>query len=178
MTDPLYILVEPVVSVAPSPEFTQELRARLERALEQPRGVGMIDASTEATPEVRPAAVPYLVVSDARAAIAWYAEVLGAEVVGDPIVMDDARIGHSELRIGAGVIYLADAFPDIGAVAPRPGERSVSLMLPVADVDDVRRRALAAGAVADREPYNGYGQRNAWIYDPFGHHWGLNGPER
>src|SRR5439155_3504257 len=48
--------------------------------------------------------------------------------------------------------------------------------LPVHDADEVRARALAAGATGDREPYDGYGTRNAWIVDPFGHRWGLNSP--
>ena len=43
------------------------------------------------------APVPYLAVRDARAAMAWYADALGARVVGDPYVMDDNRIGHAEL---------------------------------------------------------------------------------
>ena len=35
---------------------------------------------------------------------------------------------------------------------------------------------MAAGATADRPPYDAYGQRNAWIVDPFGHRWGLHSP--
>ena len=41
---------------------------------------------------------PYLCVRDARAAIEWYAEVLGAEVTFEPIVMADGRVGHVEWR--------------------------------------------------------------------------------
>jgi uncharacterized glyoxalase superfamily protein PhnB len=42
---------------------------------------------------------PYLCVGDARAAIEWYVDVLGAEVVYDPIEMPDGRIGHVELAV-------------------------------------------------------------------------------
>jgi uncharacterized glyoxalase superfamily protein PhnB len=122
------------------------------------------------------AAVPYLAVSDAQRAIAWYVDVFGARVVGEPIVMPDGRIGHAELQVASGTLYLADEFPDIGHVAPRTGERSVSLMLAVDDADAVRARAVRAGASGDREPYDAYGTRNAWILDPFGHSWGLNSP--
>lgn len=131
---------------------------------------------TEAPPTPRPAAVPYLAVADARRAIDWYTEVFGAEVQGEPIVMPDDRIGHAELEIAGGLIYLSDAHPEIGVTAPRAGESSVSLMLPVPDADLVRARAMAAGASGDRPPYDGYGQRNAWIVDPFGHRWGLHSP--
>ena len=42
---------------------------------------------------------PYICVSDGRAAMAWYRDVLGADVVYEPIVMPDGRIGHVELAI-------------------------------------------------------------------------------
>ena len=46
---------------------------------------------------------PYLCVEDARAAIDWYVDVLGAEVTSAPIEMPDGRIGHVELAVnGAG----------------------------------------------------------------------------
>ncbi len=122
------------------------------------------------------AAVPYLAVKDARRALDWYVEVFGAQVVGEPIVMPDGRVGHAELSLTSGMLYLADESPDIGVTAPRPGQVSVSLMLPVDDADAVRARAMTAGASGDREPYDGYGTRNAWIVDPFGHRWGLNSP--
>ena len=54
----------------------------------------------------RPAAVPYLAVADARAAISWYRDAFGATLVGDPVEMDDGRIGHAELSVSGGVLYL------------------------------------------------------------------------
>jgi predicted enzyme related to lactoylglutathione lyase len=178
MTDPFDVLRAPVVPVEPDPEFRTRLRARIERALALPRGVAVTTTTepvaTVATP--RSAAIPYLAIRDARRALDWYADVFGARVVGEPIVMPDGRIGHAELAVSDGVIYLADEHPEIGVSAPRPGEASVSLMLDVRDADEVRARALAAGATGDREPYDAYGTRNAWIVDPFGHRWGLQSP--
>ena len=124
----------------------------------------------------RPAAVPYLAVGDARRAIDWYVDVFGAEVTRDPVVMPDGRIGHVELTVSGGVFYLADEYPELGVTAPRPGEATVSLILPVDDADEVRGRAMAAGASGDRPPSDVHGTRNAWIVDPFGHRWGLNSP--
>ena len=126
----------------------------------------------------RPAALPYLSVANARAAIAWYTDAFGAVVVGDPIVMDDGRIGHAELAIGDGVLYLADEYPDLGLKAPAPGAVSVSLMLHVADTDAALQRAREHGATVEREIYENYGGRNATIVDPFGHRWMLTGPMR
>lgn len=124
----------------------------------------------------RPAALPYLAVADARRAIAWYGEAFGAVVVGAPVVMDDGRIGHAELSIGDGVLYLADEYPELGLRAPAPEAVSVSLMLHVPDTDVALARARDHGAVVQRESYEDYGSRNATIVDPFGHRWMLSGP--
>lgn len=179
MSDPFADLRASLAPVAPDPGFAARLRSRIESVLALPEGV-TVSAHTEVLPEdaaaPRGAAVPYLAVADGRRALDWYLEVFGARIVGEPIVMPDGRIGHAELQLADGVLYLADEFPDIGVTAPRPGHSSVSLMLPVDDADAVRSRAMAAGASGDREPYDAYGTRNAWIVDPFGHRWGLNSP--
>ena len=132
----------------------------------------------ETTVVPRPAALPYLAVADARQALRWYAEVFGARTVGDPIVMDDNRIGHAELSIGDGVLYLADEFPELGLRAPAADAVSVSLMLPVLDTDVALDRARDAGATVVRDVSEAYGSRGATIVDPFGHRWMLTGPLR
>jgi predicted enzyme related to lactoylglutathione lyase len=181
MRDPFVDLRADDAPVAPDPAFTAALRARLERALALPEGVIPVTTATDTAPQdaaTQPhsAAIPYLAVRGARRAMDWYRDIFGAELAGEPIVMPDGRIGHAELMVAGGVIYLSDEHPEIGVTAPRPGEAAVSLMLPVHDADRVRAVAMAAGASGDREPYDGYGSRNAWIVDPFGHRWGLHSP--
>ena len=121
---------------------------------------------------------PYLAVTDARAAIDWYAQVLGAVVTYEPIVMPDGRIGHVELDADGAHWMMADAHPEIRSPAPTPGEGSpVTLHLTVADVDAITERARAAGADVDREPGDNPGVgRIAVFRDPFGHRWMLNQP--
>lgn len=131
---------------------------------------------SEAPPH--PAALPYLCVGNARAAIAWYTDALGGAVVGDPIVMDDGRIGHAEIEIAGGVLYLADEYPELGLKAPEPQAVSVSLMLHVLDTDATLQRTREHGATVVREIEENYGTRNATIIDPFGHRWMLSGPIR
>jgi predicted enzyme related to lactoylglutathione lyase/uncharacterized glyoxalase superfamily protein PhnB len=181
MADPFDVLAEPLRPVDPDPQFARRLRARLERALTLPRGVSVSAVVSTVTREpsiasTRGGAVPYLAVGDARGAIDWYTEVLGARRIGEPIVMPDGRVGHAALAVGGGVLYLADAHPEIGVVAPTPGQSAVSLMLEVDDTDARLARALDRGARQDREVYEDYGHRNAWIVDPFGHRWCLQGP--
>lgn len=186
--DPLNVLRGGDLSVAPDPSFAARLRSRLEAAAdlferqpERTRGVSMSGTGTvladlAAPPTPRAAAIPYLAVADARRALAWYADAWGADVLGEPIVMADGRIGHAELQISGGVFYLADEYPELGLKAPAGQAVSVSLMLAVADVDYALRRAHDLGAEVQREPYDAHGARNATIVDPFGHRWMLTGP--
>ncbi|MBA2552444.1 MAG: glyoxalase [Geodermatophilaceae bacterium] len=182
MTDPFDALRMPVTPADPDPSFATRLRARLERALTLPQGVSVststVDVSRTAAPAALGAAIPYLAVSDGRRAIDWYVDVFGAQIIGEPIVMADGRIGHCELALSGGTLYLAEEFPEIGFVAPSAGPTSVNLMLAVPDVDAVLAAALTAGGTSDREPYDGYGQRNAYVTDPFGHRWGLHSDPR
>jgi predicted enzyme related to lactoylglutathione lyase len=127
-------------------------------------------------PRATGAAIPYLAVGDGRRAIEWYVDVLGARLRAEPIVMDDGRVGHAELELAGGVMYLAESFPEIGHVAPTHGAASVSLVLDVADVDRTVAAAVAAGAELTRDVSEGHGSRNATIVDPFGHRWMLQTP--
>ena len=174
MTDPFAALRVTDVPLDPDPDFAARLRARLERAVALPRGVAPMTATVTTTSTTL---TPYLAVADARAAIGWYSRVLGARTVGDPIVMPDGRIGHAELDLGGAHLYLSDAHPEIGVVAPDPeAGASITLHLELADVDDATERARAEAGVIEREPSdNPYG-RTATVRDPFGHRWMLNGP--
>ncbi|ORW85486.1 glyoxalase [Mycobacterium sp. IEC1808] len=174
--DPLDVLRADDLPVQPDPGFAARLRRRLESAMSLPEGVVMSGIATQIAPH--PAALPYLSVANARAAIAWYADAFGAAVVGEPIVMDDGRIGHAEIAIGGGVLYLADEYPELGLKAPAPEAVSVSLMLHVADTDAALAKAREQGATVQRESYESHGSRNATVIDPFGHRWMLSGPAK
>ncbi len=182
MADPLDALRTPDAPVAPDPQFASRLRARIERALALPKGV-TVSTTTLDQPAATSAAAgsgaltPYLAVADARAAIDWYVDVLGARQVGEPIVMPDDKIGHAELELAGARIFLSDEHPEYGVAAPLPGRGAgVSLDLEVPDADAAVARAAAANATVEREPSdNPYG-RIGVIRDPFGHRWMLNAP--
>jgi uncharacterized glyoxalase superfamily protein PhnB len=182
VADPLDVLRTPDAPVAPDPDFAARLRARIERALNLPKGVTVttttLDQPTETRTEVASATLtPYLAVADARAALDWYVDVLGARRVGEPIVMPDGRIGHAELALADARVFLSDEHPEYGVAAPM-AERgaAVSLDLQVPDADAAVARAAAANATVEREPSdNPYG-RIGVIRDPFGHRWMFNSP--
>ena len=171
MTDPLNTLRAPITPVDPDPAFAAELRSRLERALLAPQGATM--TTTVETPAQTLGC--YLAVNDARTALDFYELAFGARRRGEPIVMDDGRIGHAELTIGDSVLMLADEFAEIGLLSPRTrGGPSQSLYLRVSEpdaVDTTVRDAVEAGARLERAAADYDYGRNAVVVDPSGHRW-------
>ena len=178
MPDPFEALHLPVVPTDPDPAFAARLRARLERALALTEGARVpsltLAPETTSGPSRHAVLTPYLAVDDARRALDWYVEGLGARPRGEPIVMPDGRIGHAELDLGGAVLMLSDEHPEIGVTAPRPGAgAAVTLHLSVDDVDGLTGRAVDAGATLERPPADHPYGRNAVVRDPFGHRWML-----
>ena len=121
---------------------------------------------------------PYICVADARAAVEWYVEVLGAEVTYAPIEMPDGRIGHVELAVGGARWMMSDEFAEANVAAPDPGRgNAVSLHLTLDDVDSVAARVQASGVTLDRGPEDNENVGRVVVFrDPFGHRWFLNQP--
>ena len=119
---------------------------------------------------------PYICVEDAKAAIDWYVEALGAKVTYEPIVMDDGRVGHCELTVNGARWMMSDEFESAG-VAPPDKDRgnAVSLHLTVEDCDATAARVQEHGITLDRGPEDSPpAGRVAVFRDPFGHRWFLN----
>jgi uncharacterized glyoxalase superfamily protein PhnB len=184
MTDPFDALREPVRPVDPDPEFAGRLRMRLTREVFALSG-GTMSQQTVATraerePAWPPTLTPYIVVSDARRALDWYVEVLGAQRRGELYVNADGTIGHAEVEMGDAVLMLAEAsslWPDVPVRAPdSPVTFSHTLHLEVEDVDASTERARRSGASVEREPADQPYGRGSVIVDPFGHRWMLIRP--
>ncbi|TMV14459.1 VOC family protein [Arenibacterium halophilum] len=118
---------------------------------------------------------PYMCVRGAEAAIQFYKDVFGARELFRLTDPGDGRIGHAELVIGGAEIYIADEYPDFGALGPDAiGGTPVTLHLSVTDCDVACARAEAAGAIVLRRPADQFfGERTAQIQDPWGHRWFL-----
>jgi len=89
---------------------------------------------------------PYLILSAAGDAIAFYKKALDATEV---MRMDDpgGKIHHAEISIGNSRIMLADEHPEVQAFSPKTiGGSPISIHLYVDDVDAALERAVAAGA--------------------------------
>jgi PhnB protein len=115
---------------------------------------------------------PYLIVRGAARAIEFYKKAFGAvELMRFPAPGD--KIGHAEIRIGEGVVMLADESPEMGHNSPQTlGGTPITLMFYVTDVDAQFAKALAAGGTV-KQPLKDqfYGDRSGTIVDPFGHIW-------
>jgi uncharacterized glyoxalase superfamily protein PhnB len=189
MTDPFDAafrsLREPVTPADPDPAFAARLRERLTRAVFDQSGADMTTQLDPVQPVQReaawpPALTPYIVVADARRALDWYVEVLGAQQRGEMYVNDDGTIGHAEVGIGDAVLMFAEAselWPDVPVVAPdSPTTFSHTLHLHVDDVDATTDRARRHGATVERAPADQPYGRGSVIVDPFGHRWMLLRP--
>jgi uncharacterized glyoxalase superfamily protein PhnB len=81
-----------------------------------------------------------------------------------------------QLRIGDGLLHLADEFPELGVLAPPSiGGTPVVLALEVPDAEAVFTQAVAAGATV-RQPLQEvfWGDRHGQLDDPFGHRWNVS----
>ena len=117
---------------------------------------------------------PCLVVQGATEALKFYADVFGAtERMTFP--GPEGTIAHAEIEIGDAVVIVEDADPQRGTQAPPAGGlpgTPVFQFIYVEDVDTVVARAVELGATMQRAPENQfYGDRDAFLIDPFGHGW-------
>jgi PhnB protein len=114
----------------------------------------------------------YLIVRGATRALDFYKKAFGAvELMRFP--GPNGTIGHAEIKIGEGVVMLADEMPDTPYRGPEAfGGTPVGLMFYVADVDRRFAQAVSAGATVQREVKDqSYGDRSGTLVDPFGHVW-------
>ena len=130
--------------------------------------------ATNPIPEGYHTVTPYLAVSDAAAAIAYYERVFGAK---QRVRMDapGGKIGHAELEIGDSLVMLSDSFPQSTTRPPKElGGTSASVFLYVADVDAVVKRAVDAGRDGNHGGRRSVlGDRLGSVTDPFGHSWSI-----
>jgi PhnB protein len=117
---------------------------------------------------------PCLIVQGAAKAMDFYAEVFGAtERMRFPGPGD--TVAHAEIEIGDSVVIIEDESPYRGTTAPPtdglPGTPCFQFIY-VEDVDAVVARAVDRGATLQRPPQDQfYGDRDAYLVDPFGHGW-------
>jgi PhnB protein len=133
---------------------------------------------TSAKPDPIPAGyrrvTPCLIVRGGDTALEFYAAVFGAtERMRFP--GPDGSVAHAEIEIGDSVVIVEEESPYRGTQAPPAGGlpgTPVFQFLYVADVDATVATAVEHGATLVRKPETQfYGDRDAYVVDPFGHGW-------
>jgi uncharacterized glyoxalase superfamily protein PhnB len=124
----------------------------------------------------RPTVAPGLSYRDPKAALGWLQQAFAFEttmVVENP----DGSIGHSEMRVGDGLIMVGREWDErhrsplsMGGV----NTQSIHVHL-LSGIDAHCERARRAGAVILREPEDQfYGDRSYMALDPEGHVWSFS----
>jgi PhnB protein len=126
----------------------------------------------------QPTFAPYLVVSNAAAAIDFYKKAFGAREITRHAAPGTDKLMHAHLVIHGGSLFLADDFAgQMGKKSETPealGGSPVTFHLHVENADATWDEAVAAGAeitmpLADQFWGDRYGQ----LRDPFGHKWSI-----
>ena len=120
--------------------------------------------------------VPYLMVSDGRAALAFYEKAFGAKIVYQAPMPGMPGI-FAQFKIGESYLQLTD-LPAQDPKGPRSpqtlGGTSVVLEMYVDNVDNSFDRAVKAGGKPLLPPTDMFfGDRYCWVGDPWGHVWAL-----
>lgn len=123
-----------------------------------------------------PPVTPYLVVSPAVEAMAFYERAFGGRVAYRQDTPDGGKVIHASVVLpNGGLFMLSDEFAEMGVRTPVAlGGSPVTIHLDLPDVDTAWAQAVAAGAtvlmpLADQF----WGDRYGILADPFGHRWSL-----
>jgi PhnB protein len=127
-----------------------------------------------------PPLTPYLVVSNAAAAVEFYRKAFGATQDGEAHIMPGTnKIMHVRLLINGSLVMLADDFSEkMGSTCQTPealGGSPITLALNLSDVQSFWDRAVAGGVTVTMPLADMFwGDRYGQVTDPFGHKWSMS----
>lgn len=118
--------------------------------------------------------IPYLTVTNAKAAIEFYQSAFGAEELFRLVDPQSGKIGHAELMISGQMLMLADEYPAYNKSPETLGGSATKFSLKVSNADQAVEHAVSLGASQVMPPQDQfYGHRCGSVRDPFGHEWVL-----
>ncbi|MGL4424233.1 MAG: VOC family protein [Gemmataceae bacterium] len=115
---------------------------------------------------------PYLIVTGAPAAIAFYQKALGAvEVLC--LKMPDGTVAHAEIKIGDSHLMLGEDNPQWNTKSPATlGGSPCGFLVYVPNADEAFAHAVSCGCTVEKPVENQFwGDRCGSVIDPFGHKW-------
>src|SRR5262249_15427538 len=108
---------------------------------------GVPMATVKAIPDGLHTVTPQITIDGAAEAIEFLKDAFGAEEIVRAPDPSGQKIWHAMVRIGNSMLFLNDAFPDMGG--PAHPQR---LWLYSEDIDGMYKRAVGAGATSNMEP--------------------------
>ena len=127
-----------------------------------------------------PPLTPYLVVSDARAAVEFYKQAFGGTQDGEAHTMPGSdKIMHARMLINDALIMISDDFSEMMQSKKETpealGGSPITLALQVADAQSFWDKAVAGGALVTMPLKDQFwGDRYGQLADPFGHKWSVS----
>lgn len=129
--------------------------------------------STMPMPKVLGGLTPYLQVSSAAKASAFYVKAFGGKEVFRVPEDEQGRTMHIHLYINGSSLMLSDPYPEYGHALEQP--QAFNLTLQVEDIDAWFNRAVEAGATVVMPVQDMFwGARYCQLRDPFGVLWAIN----
>lgn len=124
---------------------------------------------------VFPTLTPYMVVRDARGAIAFYGRAFGA-VVRNLAEGPDGKVMNAQLVIGDSVLMLNDEYPEWGSVGPQAGERMpLTIHITSKNIEEDWQRAVDAGVEITMPLEDQFwGDRYGQFKCPYGYNWSMS----
>jgi PhnB protein len=120
--------------------------------------------AVKAIPEGHHSVTAYLVVNGVDKLIAFLEQSFAGKCV-ERHQGPDGKTAHAEVKIGDTIVMMGEA-------SERAKAAATTLYHYVPNVDEVYRRAIAAGATALTEPMDMfYGDRSGGVLDPCGNNW-------
>ena len=112
---------------------------------------------------------PWLAVSDAERAVAFYKAAFGA-VEMYRLEGDDGKVAVAQLAVDGAAFWVQEESESGDA----RGSTSVRMILSVEDPNSAYDRAVTAGAIEVAPVSEEYGWRTGRVTDPFGYDWELS----
>ncbi|HEY4201859.1 MAG TPA: VOC family protein [Devosiaceae bacterium] len=117
---------------------------------------------------------PYVNISDANGAAAFYERAFGAKTVNKMPADDGKRLIHCHLVINGGPVMFSDFFPEHGYPLVKP--QAFTLHLQVDDPQGWWDRAVAAGCTVHMPMAQQFwGDYYGTVLDPYGVYWSIGG---
>src|SRR5258707_15815081 len=134
----------------------------------------MMRTGTPESEPIKTSIAPWLSVSRATEAVAYYKAAFGA-VELYRLEDDTGQVVVAQLAIGGADFWLQE---DIDSSPESQDRRSVRMILTVDDPDTVFEQTITAGATEVVAVSEDHGWRIGRVADPFGHHWEIGKPLR